>query len=236
LSEIFIVFRLALRDLLRPKVLFMVLLPIVCAMVLWTLIGWHFWEPLTQWVNGLLLSSSMGQWVGRWSQGAVKFFSVVLTLMMLAPGVLITAMVITEVFTMPGLVNFVAERYYPRLARKHGGTVAGGVLNSVIAIVAFALLWVVTLPLWFTGIGAIVVPLINSAYLNQRVFRHDALTEHADRDELRALTKSNRRKLFGLGLVVAPLLLVPVFNLLVPALSGLAFTHYQLRRLATLRN
>lgn len=235
MNEIFGAFRHALQDLLRPKVLALVLLPIVCAMALWTLIGWYFWDGLTQWVHGLLTATRFGQWVGGWAPSALKFVSAVLVVLLLAPGVLITAMVITEFFIMPGLVNLVAQRHYPQLARQRGGTVAAGVANSLTAIATFALLWIVTLPLWFTGIGALIVPIINSAYLNQRVFRHDALADHASREELRALTQRDRRGLFRLGLLPAALLYIPLANLLVPALTGLAFTHYQLGRLAKLR-
>jgi len=105
----------------------------------------------------------------------------------------------------------------------------------VIAITIFAVLWLVTLPLWFTGIGALLVPLVISAYLNQRMFRHDAVADHANRAELRALNRNGRRRLFFLGLLPAVFLYVPLVNLLAPALTGLAFTHYQLGRLARLR-
>jgi CysZ protein len=109
------------------------------------------------------------------------------------------------------------------------------VVNSATAIAVFALLWVVTLPLWFTGVGALIVPIINSAYLNQRIFRHDALSDHASREELRVLNGGNRRKLYLLGVLLAVFFYVPFFNLLAPALTGLAYTHYQLGRLAQSR-
>jgi len=35
--------------------------------------------------------------------------------------------------------------------------------------------WIVTLPLWLTGVGAVLAPVLTSAYLNQRMFRYDAL-------------------------------------------------------------
>ena len=146
-----------------------------------------------------------------------------------------TAMVITELFTMPALVNLVAARNHPALARLRGGTVAGSILNTSVAIMTFVLLWLVTFPLWFTGIGAIAVPLLNSAYLNQRVFRYDALSEHASRDELRALIAANRRKLYLLGLLLAVFYYIPLVNLFAPALSGLAFAHFQLNALDRLR-
>ena len=228
-------FRKAMRDLWRPHVLLMVAVPIVCATALWMLIGWFFWEPLTAWINGLLLASQAGRWIAGWAGGLLQFAGTLIALALLAPGILITAMVMTEFFTMPGLVSFVAQRYYPGLARRHGGTVAGSIFNSTIAIVTFALLWLVTLPLWFTGIGALVVPLFNSAYLNQRMFRHDALSDHASAEELHTVIAGNRRNIYLLGLLLAVFYYVPLFNLLAPALTGLAFTHFQLGALAKLR-
>lgn len=229
-------FRKAMRDLCRPQVLLMAAVPIVCATALWMFLGWLFWEPLTAWINSMLLTSRAGRWIAGWAGGLLQFTGTLIALALLAPGILITAMVITEFFTMPGLVSFVAQRYYPGLARRHGGTVAGSILNSTIAIVTFALLWLVTLPLWFTGIGALAVPVFNSAYLNQRIFRHDALSDHADSDELHAVIAGNRRNIYLLGLLLAVFYYVPLFNLLAPALSGLAFAHLQLGALARWRD
>ena len=47
----------------------------------------------------------------------------------------------------------------------------------------FCTLWVVTLPLWLTGIAALILPVLRSAYLGQRLFRYDALAERARREE-----------------------------------------------------
>lgn len=232
---VFDAFRKAVRDLCRPQVLAMVALPIVCATVLWVLIGWLSWDRLTAWINGWLLASQAGRWIAGWAGGLLQFIATLIALALLAPGVLITAMVITEFFTMPGLVNFVAQRDYPSLARQHGGSALGSIANSSLAIVTFVLLWLVTLPLWFTGIGALLVPVFNSAYLNQRVFRYDALSDHASSEELRTVLAQNRRKIYLLGLLLAVFYYVPLLNLLAPALSGLAFTHFQLDALARLR-
>ena len=233
---VFDAFRKAVRDLCRPQVLAMVALPIVCATVLWVLIGWLSWERLTAWINGWLLASQAGRWIAGWAGGLLQFIATLIALALLAPGVLITAVVITEFFTMPGLVNFVAQRDYPALGRLHGGTIMGSVLNSTLAIVIFALLWLVTLPLWFTGAGALLVPLFNSAWLNQRLFRYDALSDHASSEELRTVIAQNRRTIYLLGLLLAVFYYVPLLNLLAPALTGLAFTHFQLGALARSRS
>ena len=97
------------------------------------------------------------------------------------------------------------------------------------------MLWLLSLPLWLTGIGAVVLPAFISALFNQRVFRYDALAEHASAAEYRTVVQEAGGRLYALGLVLAALYFVPILNLLVPVLSGLAFTHLCLAELARLR-
>ena len=73
-------------------------------------------------------------------------------------------------------------------------------------------------------------------YLNQRMFRYDALAEHAGATEMRDLVARNRRELFGLGVLVSLLSYIPFAGLAVPVAAGLAFIHYCLNRLAALRS
>jgi CysZ protein len=80
------------------------------------------------------------------------------------------------------------------------------------------------------------VSLLLNAWLTQRMFRYDALAEHADRAEIQALLARNRGRLMGLGLVLAPLSFVPIVNVLVlPLFAGIAFTELCLGELAALR-
>ncbi|MBI2223653.1 MAG: EI24 domain-containing protein, partial [Betaproteobacteria bacterium] len=155
--------------------------------------------------------------------------------LLLAPLILITALLIAAVIEMPLIVSFIASRDYPALEKRRGGTVAGSVANATIAVLVFAGLWVVTLPLWFTGLLAPVLPVVLSAYLNQRLFRYDALSDHASTEEYRAILESNRGRMYVLGALLALLYYVPLLNLMVPVLSGLAFAHFGLARLAELR-
>jgi CysZ protein len=84
-------------------------------------------------------------------------------------------------------------------------------------------------------LGTLVVPIFNSAYLNQRLFRYDALAEHATRDEYRLLVTRMKWPLYGLGVLLAALYYVPFVNLVAPVFSGLAFTHFCLRELERMR-
>jgi hypothetical protein len=67
------------------------------------------------------------------------------------------------------------------------------------------------------------------------MFRYDALAEHAGAEEYHALVRRAGGRLYVLGLALAALYAVPFVNLLVPMLSGLAFTHLCLAELARIR-
>ena len=150
--------------------------------------------------------------------------------MLFVPLVYLTALVITALFGMPALIRVVAERDYPQLERKNGGSFVGSVWSAVVAIVLFIALWVVTLPLWLIGVG-VIVPFVAAAYLNQRLFRYDALAEHASAGEMAMLFRQERGGWWGLGLLTGLVQFVPLLNLLGPVFAALAFIHYGLARL-----
>jgi uncharacterized protein involved in cysteine biosynthesis len=136
---------------------------------------------------------------------------------------------------MPVIVSSVAARCHAGLERKRGGTLAGSLWNMIAGISIFGTLWIVTLPLWLTGIAVFVLPPLLSAYLSQRLLRYDALAEHASPEEYRAVIVASGTRLFLLGFALALLFYVPLVNLVAPVLSGLAFTHYCLDELERLR-
>jgi hypothetical protein len=225
----------ALSDLMRPRVLLWVAAPIVCALAVWGLAAWFLWTPLTGAIEGWMPSWFPGGWLGSWRAPTSHFFAALLALGMLAPLVMITAITVTAFFVMPVLVDVVSEHHFPALLRRRGGSIAGSVWNTVAALALFAVLWIVTLPLWLTGIGAVIAPMFNSAFLNQRVFRYDALSEHASTAEFASISKAASGRLFGLALLLSPLSLIPLANLFAPVVIGLAFTHLCLRELERVR-
>lgn len=226
-----------LRDLFRPRILAIVLVPTLAAIAIWALMSWLFWDDWDAALNGLLASTAVARWIQNWGAGWVlQSAAILITVALLVPLVFITAMVVTEIVAMPAIVALVGERYFPGLQKRHGGTVAGSMANSALAIAVFAALWIATLPLWLLGILALLLPALLSAYLNQRLFRYDALADHAGPDEYGLVVERAKGRLYLLGLFLAALYYVPVFNLLVPVLSGLAFTHLCLAELQALRS
>jgi len=223
----------AARNLFEARILAIVLLPMLGSIMLWTVLAWLFWDAWTGALTGMVSGTTVAAWLTHWGAGwLIDSTAWLLVLAGIVPAMYITALVITEIIAMPFIVKFVGGRYHAGLKREAGGTIIGSVLNSVIGISIFIVLWILTLPLWLTGVGAVLAPLLTSAYLNQRMFRYDALAEHASAEEFAHITRASRGDLFLLGILLSLLLYVPLVNLLVPVLSGLAFTHFSLGRLA----
>lgn len=226
----------ALRDLREPRILAIVLLPMLGAIAIWATLSLIFWDAWTAWLNGLAAGTAAGRWLENAGAGwLIHALSALGVIVLVAPATLITAAVITEMIAMPVIVSHVGDRHYPGLPKRGGGTLIGSVVNAATGIVIFCLLWIMTLPLWLTGVAALVLPALTSAYLNQRLFRYDALAEHASRDEYRQVLARSRGTLYLLGLLLALLYYIPVVNLLAPVANGLAFTHLCLAELARLR-
>ena len=225
----------AFRDLFQFKVLWIVIWPIMAAALLWLSMGVAFWDTFSGWIASGLTAIGIQSWLEgvepRWIATGIQ---AVLHLILFVPLVFITALVITALFAMPALISLVADRAYPQLKRESGGSIAGNLLNASLAIGVFIAIWVFTLPLWLIGVG-VVVPFIAAAYLNQRLFRYDALAEHARREEMQTLFSKYQSSWWGLGLLTGLLQFVPLLNLFAPVLAALAFIHFGLARLADLR-
>ncbi len=237
MSEILQACGRGLRDLLHPKMIWLVVWPMGVSLVLWIVLAIFFGDDAVAWLATSLGDSTVGQWVGRWLpvREVAGGLGWVLLIVLLVPLVLATTSVIIGFASMPAMVEHVAGRSYPGLERRRGGTLAGGVWNAVLAVAVFLGVGLLSLPLWLVPPLWPVLAALLMGYLNQRMFRYDALAEHAAADEMRGLFARYRRELFGLGVLVSLLSYIPFAGLLVPVAAGLAFIHYCLTRLAESR-
>jgi uncharacterized protein involved in cysteine biosynthesis len=224
----------ALKSLLTPRMLVLMLLPMCIALLLWGGLAAWFWEGWKLALQAWL--ASQGAWLPDWALNLLLGYGViVLLILLLLPAVYVTALVITSVFAMPVMLRAVSARDFPELARLRGGGNTGSALNAVFAIAVYVALWLVTLPLWLLGPLAAIVPVLLNAWLNQRLFRYDALAEHASRAEYATLVDREQGPLLMLGGILGLIHLVPVLNLFAPVYMGLAFIHFGLDRLDALR-
>lgn len=226
----------AFKSAFHPKMLSLVLWPMLAATALWAGAALLFWGNWIAGLNGMLQATPLEQWISQGAFALVSHYLIMIILvLLLLPAIYVTALLITSIFAMQIMVNHVARLYYPELEMKRGGSTAGSVVNALMAIVVYCAGWVLSLPLWLISPLALLLPVVLMAYLNQRLFRYDALAEHASSDEYAQLMQRITMKLYLLGVVVGLLQLVPLLNVFLPIYTALAFIHLCLAELKQLR-
>ena len=235
MSFIFKAITSAFRDLVRFKIAWIIIWPILVSALFWLIIGFIFRDYFSELIFLILGQIGIGEWLqsleSDWIAAVIQNL---IYFMVFIPLVIITTLIITTIFVMPALIKLVADRYYPELKREYGGTISGSIINAILASSIFILIWVITVPLWAVGAG-IIIPFAAAAFMNQQLFRYDALSEHASKQEIKIICSANRFSLWGLGLFTGLIQFVPLLNLLAPIFTALAFIHFGLDHLKLLR-
>lgn len=228
----------AFANILHPRMLWLMVWPMLIALLLWGTVALVFWTQLVLWLAGIVR-----QWVQTatffvaWDASDVATFAAkALILLMLVPVIQLTALLILGVFGMPAMVTHVAERRFPQLARRQGGSFAGSIWNSVLALAGMALLGILSVPFWIFPPLWPLIPVAILGWVNQQVLRYDALAEHADANEMDTLFAGQRGALYLLGVLLALVAYVPLVGFFAPVLVGLTFIHYLLAQLKLLRD
>jgi hypothetical protein len=237
MSEVGAALLFAFANLAHPRILWLMLWPVLLALALWGAAALVLWGRLVVW-----LADTLKGWVQtatffvNWDATDVTLFAAkALILVLLVPLIQLTALLILGVFGMPVMVNHVAERRFPELARRRGGGFAGSVWNSVVALLGMLLLVILSLPFWLFPPFWPLIPVAILAWVNQRVLRYDALAEHADAPEMKRIFAQCRAALLMLGAVLALVAYIPVLGFFAPVIVALTFIHYLLARLKRLR-
>ena len=222
-----------LGNLLHPRMLWLMIWPMLVSIALWGAVALAFWPRLAAALAGLF-----ERWLGflRMDLGdATLIAAYVVLVLLIVPLVYITALFILGVFGMQKMVDHVAERSFPTLERRRGGGVGGSVANGLGALGGMALAFVISAPLWLLPPLWPLIPLAIFAWVNQKLLRYDALGEHADRDEMARIFRERRGALLALGVLLALLAYIPFVGFIGPVVFGLAFIRYLLGALQELR-
>ena len=227
----------AFRSLFNPRMVALVLWPMLSSALLWLVLAVLFWHRWFAALESLLHAGWLVKLLGPTAAADVSgiLVGVVLVLLLAVAGYL-TALMLTALFAMPVIVKYVEAAYYPGLAHQAGaGTLAGGVANTVFSVLVYCVLLPVCLLLSLLVPPLAALTVLLSGWLNMRLFRYDALAEHASRAEYARILGDARFRLYALGLVAGLLQFVPVFNLFLPVYMGLAFSHLSLGELQRAR-
>lgn len=228
---------LAFANMFHPRMLWLMVWPMLIAIAIWGTVLLFTGAQIVA-----MLSSWMQQWIQsgtlfiRWDfSDAITIAAKILVFLTFIPLVWLTALMILSIFGMPAMVDHVAARRFPQLARRRGGSPAGSAWNGVVALAGLIGLGLVSIPFWLVPPLWPLIPVAVMGWLNQRVLRYDALAEHATADEMQRIFAARRVALYVLGAILALLAYVPLVGFVAPVLFGLAFIHLLLGELEALR-
>ena len=125
----------AFASLLHPRMLLLMLWPVLVALALWLGLAFAFWSQAAAWLQLQFdQSAAIGWAISVWPLSLIAtHLAWILLALLFIPLVLITAVLIIGVFAMSAMVGLVAERAYPGLDRRQGGTFAGKFSCSVVS-------------------------------------------------------------------------------------------------------
>ena len=248
---------------MRPRVMALSVLPLLLMVGLALGLGYFYWDGAVQGMRALLdgspLLAGFWSWLQGWGLGDVA--AVVAPLMVVlavAPVLVVVSLLVVAVLMTPALVALVADRRFPTLERKKGGSLIASVAWSLGSTVLALVALVVSVPLWLVPPLVLILPPLIWGWLTYRVMVFDALAEHASRDERQEIFRRHRSSLLGMGILSGYLGAAPsivwasgvvfaaAFFVLVPlaiwiytlvfAFSSLWFSHYCLAALQRLRD
>ena len=248
---------------MRPRVMALSVLPLLLMVGLALGLGYFYWDGAVQGMRALLdgspLLAGFWSWLQGWGLGDVT--AVVAPLMVVlavAPVLVVVSLLVVAVLMTPALVALVADRRFPTLERKKGGSLIASVAWSLGSTVLALIALVVSVPLWLVPPLVLILPPLIWGWLTYRVMVFDALAEHASRDERQEIFRRHRSSLLGMGILSGYLGAAPsivwasgvvfaaAFVVLVPlaiwiytlvfAFSSLWFSHYCLAALQRLRD
>ena len=253
----------ALAYCLMPRVILLSLLPLLLLLLCVGAGVYFFWDGALAWVHALLQSASwltpVWEWLQRWGvPDASAVVAPLLLVLLVTPLLVFACLLLVSVLMVPALVTLVAERRFPQLEKKRGGTLLASVWWSLGSTLLALLALVFSMPLWLVPPLVLVLPPLIWGWLTYRVMVFDALAEHASSDERRLLLRRYQVGLLTIGVLCGFLGAAPgmvwlsgvvfaaAFVVLIPialwiytwvfVFSSLWFVHFSLAALQRLRD
>ena len=247
---------------LHPRVIALSVLPLVLMVVASLGLGYLFWDRAVDAVNATLqgwsLVTTFFTALERFGLGGLKSALAPLIIVFLAtPVIVVVALLAVSVLMTPSMLHLVAQRRFPDLERRHGGSWWRGAFGSLLATLLALLAMLASIPLWLVPPLVLVLPPLIWGWLTYRVLSYDVLAEHASREERRELIRRHRMPLLAMGVLAGLLGAAPVlvwvsggmFAALAPVLvpaaiwiytlvfafASLWFAHFALAALVALR-
>jgi hypothetical protein len=196
----------ALRSQFSSRMLLLSVVPLLLSLALWGSLLYAGLQPLYDWLQDTFrdygLFATSGSILSTLGLGFLKTLVVPLVAMLvLLPLMIVTSLLFIGIGAMPAIARHVSRVQFPDLERREGGSFLGSLGVNLSGIVVFALLWILTLPLYALAPLALVVQAVLWGWLTARVMSYDALSIHASQEERHAIVRNRRRQLLLIGTV-----------------------------------
>lgn len=216
---------------LLPRVIGLSLLPLLLSGGLVFAFMFFFWESAIASVRATLESWMLIESLLHWldSLGLQAFRSALAPIVVLAgvlPVVILLSLLLVAVCMTPAIVRLVAERRFPLLEKRRGGSLLQSIGASLGATLLALGLLVLSMPLWLIPPLVMVLPPLIWGWLTYRVFAFDVLAEHASADERRALLKAHRLPMLAMGIACGYLGAVPSLIWAVSGVTAIIFAPF----------
>ena len=262
MTQLFDAFWRAVVYCMHPRVIGLSFLPLVLMVALSFGLGYFFWDTsvdaVTQWLQTYELVQGFQGWLDRVGLGSMRtVFAPLVVLVLATPVIVLLCLLLVAVFMTPSMVELVAQRRFPLLERRRGGSFVLGLLWSLGSTFVALVVLVLSMPLWLVPPLVLILPPLIWGWLTYRVFAYDALAQHASSAERKTILREHRGSLLIMGILsgylgAAPSLLwasgamfVALAPLLVPvaiwiytlvfAFASLWFAHFTLAALQRMR-
>jgi CysZ protein len=226
-----------LTHLFHPKMLWLMVWPMLVALLVWGTVAIVLWAKLAHFLAQVIIryTADAAAYMNLDVGNIALILANILLVLLFIPLVYLTALFLLGIFGMNAMVDYVASRTYPQLERRKGGGTTGSAMNAVAAFLGMIGLFLASIPLWIVPPLWPVIPVGILAWVNQRLLRYDAIADHADRAEMARLFRERRGALYLMGFLLGLLAFVPLVGFIGPVVFGLAFIRYLLGALIELR-
>lgn len=223
----------AFKDIFRPRILSIVIVPFLGSFIIWSLVTWALWD----WILSLgfklynlgvmqRLVEILSPYFALTQDPLISVTAAAFIIVVIFPAAIITALLITSVVLVPILVNELRKTDFPTVLKKSNSMFTGtGTTLSYSLKYFFS--WVASLPFWIAiPFGALIIPYVLLAWFNSRIFAWEVMIEIASPEETRIFVKKNTKHLFILGLLTSILYYIPIVNFVAPVIVSAVFARY----------
>ncbi|MFZ3231005.1 MAG: EI24 domain-containing protein [Pseudobdellovibrio sp.] len=198
---------------------------------------WGYWTQLL--VSGLVLLQPLWQQflqimpdfiiqIALFFSPLMPVFVFILIIGIAFPLLVVFNLIMTSLLTSGYLVRKIAKHDFPGLEKKGHSRIFAGLLNTIVAVVGYLFLWVITMPLWLIPGMQLVVPVVLTAWLSRKVCTFDALSDYATDEEMSSITLESKRSGYILGLITAGINYFPMAIFFSPVITMIAYVYMSL--------